>query len=91
MDGGAESDGAGEFLVFCPECWQQEFGAENQEGPLGGGPSVASLVLPSAPTTLETPGHGSQFSEFSISTQESDPGPPSPKSVPARPSRLSSP
>jgi hypothetical protein len=23
----AESDGAGELFVFCPECWQREFGA----------------------------------------------------------------
>jgi hypothetical protein len=22
----AESDGAGELLVFCPECWLREFG-----------------------------------------------------------------
>jgi hypothetical protein len=22
----AESDGTGELLVFCPECWQREFG-----------------------------------------------------------------
>jgi hypothetical protein len=23
----AESDGLGELLVFCPECWQREFGS----------------------------------------------------------------
>jgi hypothetical protein len=22
----AESDGAGELMVFCPECWRREFG-----------------------------------------------------------------
>ena len=23
----AESDGTGELLVFCPKCWQREFGS----------------------------------------------------------------
>jgi hypothetical protein len=37
----ADSDGLGELLVFCRECWEREFG---ENAPAPGAPSPSSVV-----------------------------------------------
>ena len=59
-----ESDGTGELYLFCPECWQREFGGGRREVRRSGPPVSDDCFDHSTATT---------FSWVSISSERSTP------------------